>query len=255
MDIPSIGFKPNLIQRITDCFKSRSRRLMFEQMLARGEERLSLEEQECIRKISMYKRLIHPVLSTRDQHTALENLRTSTSLETSGLALKLNFLNDFYTLTERRIINPNVIADNTSLYTYSGLDIELALLMGTRDLEMIDICFEEGLLDKFIDKMKGYRGLSQVSDVDFTFSFDYGNGEEKVRVKIIPKFVEEVSLTKEYGLILGFLSPHIAEDLNPQNHLIAGGYYINIHPDSVIDESTNIGTDKCNVYVNPPIRH
>ncbi len=250
MDIPSAGFKPNLIERITSCITSKYRRIRFEQILAQDKEKFSSEEQERIRQISMYKRLIFPVLSTEDQHTALENLYTATTSETSGLASKLKFLHDFYILTERRVINQSVIAYNISLYPYSDLDIELPLLMGVRDLEMIDTRFKEGLLDKFIDKMRKYQDLSQVSDVDFTFSFDYGNGKEKVKVKIIPKLVQEVTLTKGYGLILGFLSPEIAEGLKPQNHLVKSGYYINLHPDSVINESTNIGTDKCNVYVN-----
>lgn len=237
--------KPGLIGRIMKYFKN-SPRLDPERSKAWSLH----EEEEANRQISIYKRLISPILSTDDQRRALEGLHASTTVRTSGLALKLGFLNDFYTLTERGIVNKKVISCYPSLYVCSGLDLELPLLMGSRDVEMLDSCFKEGLLGKFVDKIWKCRNFSQLSNTDFTFSFDYGNGEEKVSVKVIPKEVQGVELEKKYGLVLGFLSVDLDKILEPQKHLVSGGYYINSTFDSILNNQTNIGTDRCKVYVN-----
>lgn len=238
-----IEFKPNLYYSFRRFFYNLKLRFRNWDSFREINNEISL------RNIETYKGLIKPVLTTRDQDFALENLHTRTNNTLSGLASKLEFISDYYLLCERGLVNQDTLTSYPSLYICSGIDIELPLLMGLRNVDMLDICFKEEL-EKIVDRLSNYNCFERVSENEFTFKFDYGNGRETVNVSAIDESLNEFNILKKYGLVLGFLTcPYDTDNFMASDYLVNRGYFIETKP-NVITDDVNIGTNKCRVYCN-----
>lgn len=192
------------------------------------------EEEELIKT---YRALLAPVMHTPDKVRALKNLRTASA---NGLLPKLQFLSDFYTLVERGIVDQEAISSRPALYVASGVDVELPLLMGVRDLQMIDPLY----LNKIFQKIKEYQGR-KIEKHRFCLNFDFGDGTREVIIQRCQKHLENVVLEKKYGLILEFASPPGFSGLDA--YLLEGGYHMGQKRDGI---KNTIGTERCLVYQN-----
>ncbi len=85
-------------------------------------------------------------------------------------------------------VSPDIMRKAALVYVGSHVDIELALLLDGRNIELVDPCFVDAGNIMAVEKRiaQGLNKKVRPSLTDIKFDFDFGDGEEEVTVRCRP---------------------------------------------------------------------
>ena len=119
-------------------------------------------------------------LPSEDLKRAFESLEAHTHPKKEAIEHKRTIVKE---ISERNLIDPAILKSAPVIYVGSNIDFEYPLVLGSREIYMIDPVFRE---DQSLGSLKGrIQGLvgdnwRQEQDGSIHFKFDFGEGEEEV---------------------------------------------------------------------------
>jgi len=203
---------------------------------------------------------LHELFRTSDLMNSYENLYTTTGETEMGggkyqqgkIETKKGNVRE---ILMNKMISEEILKTLPTVYLGSGTDIEYPLTIGSRNIVMFDPIFQNPEVRKKlftrIEKSIKERLSGNLSN-EFSFSFDFGNGDESVKVKIIPEYYTNktsMELPEQIGLVIMFASQneekriYIGDGL--KNKIIDGGAILTDNTLTKIknkqEESTELG--------------
>ncbi|MDD5639210.1 MAG: hypothetical protein PHR47_00145 [Candidatus Pacebacteria bacterium] len=168
-----------------------------------------------------------------DRLNAYHNLSTNTFPLEHKTSYKKGITRD---IISKNLIAENILQNNLAVYLGSGVDIEYPLVLGARNIWLIDPQFQNNEskleLKEKIEKIIKEKLPLKMQDL-LKFDFDFGSGKEGVIVSLIPKKygIDDIDFPKNIGLVILFAS----QDANGQvevsgdirKNIIDGGYILN----------------------------
>ncbi len=191
------------------------------------------------------------LFKTDDLMSAYQNLYTTTGETFAGDIGKIKAgkieakKGNVREILMTKMISEEILKNLPTVYLGSGADIEYPLAIGSRKIVMFDPIFKnqeskKELIDR-IEKIINEK-LSDGLTNDFSFLFDFGNGDELVEVKIIPEYYTKktsTELPKKVGLVIMFASQdgqygRIAVEDNLEKKIVDGGAILTDHAFTII---------------------
>jgi hypothetical protein len=175
-----------------------------------------------------------------DNKELLHSLTSATSNPFANRA-KTELINVVYKRADAEFI-----AKNPMLYGCSGIDIELPILLGARNITLRDMAFDGRLNQQLESRLKAFEHYEK-TDNTYTIGHDFGKGEEAVTIKVENGDIRHLEPNTQYGFIMEFLGMGAMNDkcLDPEftSHLMIGGY---LRADDTVDYSFQA---ICNTYM------
>lgn len=157
---------------------------------------------------------------SEDNKELLHSLSSATMVIDRSNRTKIQFLSALFDYAD-----PDFIAHTPFLYTCSGLDIELPLLAGARDITMQDIEFDGMLHSKLENRLICFEGYEKKDGV-YQIQHDFGYGLEDVKIKEVGGDIRKFEPGKKYGTIIEFFGA--VKDMTSlplfNKNLMIGGY-------------------------------
>ncbi len=126
-----------------------------------------------------------------------------------------------------RFADAEFIVQNPMLYGCSGIDIELPILLGARDITLRDKAFDGRLNHQLESRLKSFEHYEKQDGI-YVVGHDYGKGEEEVKIRAENGDVRDLEKGTQYGFIMEFLGTGAMNDkfLDPEftSHLMMHGY-------------------------------
>ncbi|GEM_PF-2079462 len=177
------------------------------------------------------------LFTSNDRREAFRRLSVTTALELEQAMLhyKKKVLLD---LLGKKEVNQNIVREHKTVYLGASTDIEYPLCLGGRNIVLVDPTFKDEvgrllILNKIKD-MGGHEP-TKISEDEYSFLFDFGNGVEAVSVELVGKSYasreefSEYKMPDKVGLILSFITPsgptagHPLDARVVRDKLVAGG--------------------------------
>ncbi|MSU54761.1 MAG: hypothetical protein EXS48_02955 [Candidatus Staskawiczbacteria bacterium] len=123
-------------------------------------------------------------LKSPERIKAFESIDTSTNPRRSNIEKKQGIISE---IIKKGLVSEEVLKNNPLLYLGSGTDVEYPLALGSRKIIMADFMLQDVEVRQYIaDRIKSLINKEVTVEGDeFVFNFDFGEGEEVVRVKFI----------------------------------------------------------------------
>ncbi len=185
---------------------------------------------------------IKTLLPTEDLQRAFERLATATmtmynlaTLEKKRAVLEMR---------ERGFLDEGLLRRFPAVYEASGTDIEYPILLGGRNIIMVDpFTLRETGRQRVEDVITALaQGRAEkMNDYSFSFPFDFGSGEEHVTIRLDPRAyadegapsaaferdqVERFVSPAETAMLLAFQGSDIGADTKSVESLIPGGLVV-----------------------------
>lgn len=201
---------------------------------------------------------IEQLFPSPDSRRAIEQMSAETMPRKSAIEYKKN---NVVEIREKNLINPEILKQHPTIYVGSSVDIEYPLLLGARNITLVDPIFrDEKAVAELAGRIVNFTGENpqQVSAQEISFSFDFGEGDEDVLVQISPTAYakqdrqtlnlpaelssthDEQEITQSYdepekftppdeiGMLLGFRTTETDLDQDEQAfaNVVEGGYVL-----------------------------
>jgi len=226
------------------------------------------------------ERKIRRLLPNEFLQRAFNNLTTETAFAEEATERKRNWILE---IRERKLIDPEILKNNPTVYIGSGTDVEFPILLGAQNIIMVDPIFEDKeKVDEVIRRIEAMIGNNELKISEeqinsktktiFEFTIDGIN----FRIEIVPVYYalqkiiehrrkmpsprryEEIKPGIEGQDLLGFMPPEkigmilaflpvevsIDDDQNTIRNLVPGGYIL----------TTGSLPNLVNIQINEPWR-
>jgi hypothetical protein len=183
-------------------------------------------------KNRLIERLRNKGIFSEDVGKALQNLDADTVYRGYSVLEKLHFV-----LRTCNILHSSLIVKmNPALYVASSIDVEFPLLLGVRDIHLLDFGYSQGKMNVSLDnKLAGYRDFAKKGP-ERSISFDFGAGDEKIKIRTISRNWSEFKSSQLYGLHIEHLGPKtLFYSPNSLGCVLPGGFFICTQGDFRVD--------------------
>ncbi len=143
---------------------------------------------------------------------------------------RLEFFNSFFKFKKEHGINQEIIKNNPCIYPGAGYDPHTPILLGARNIDLLDPTYQNQKDREIVfEELKRYGPVIKLSDYEYEFYKDFGNGPELVKVNLLPWDSYTFNTKRKYGMVLAFRSADAADGLNnsilmPKGYRILGNY-------------------------------
>jgi hypothetical protein len=135
---------------------------------------------------------IERLLPTEFLQRAFNNLTTETTFAEEATERKRNWILE---IRKRKLINPEILKNNPTVYIASGTDVEFPILLGAQNIIMVDPIFEDkekvNEVRRRIEAMIGNNELKiseeQINSKTKTI-FEFTIEENNFRIEVIPAY-------------------------------------------------------------------
>lgn len=141
----------------------------------------------------------------KDIVLAAETLETDTAFPMGHIVTKLeNAL-----ALRNRLQQEGIVQKEKMKYIGSGLDIQYPLLLGGRNIILVDSIFQEDQhLPDLLERIKKYDPEAQLtkeeSNSTIHFLFDFGKGKEQVAIQVVPQSFQSLPKQEPIGVLITY---------------------------------------------------
>ncbi len=179
--------------------------------------------------------------------------------------------NNILEIRKNNLINVEIIKENPTVYIGSGIDFEYPLLLGARNIILVDpILKEDAVIQKLKEKIKSITDLepTKISENELCFLLDNG---ETVKIRMEPTLygspegiakmqsdekeqIKRFQPPEKIGMILGFrtVGTDVDEDKESTEKLINGGYILTDNAFNSFFEALTDEEKREYLYANSP---
>lgn len=174
------------------------------------------------------------ILPTQDLKKAFYQMKASTMPPVAALNEKKEII---VSMREGQYIDESILKERRTVYVGSGTDIEYPILLGARNILMVDLGSSESFIAEIEERIKNISGKFEKTENGYSFEVDFGLGKEVVNLEIDSSWygptVGDVSesdykkfdFPKNTGLVVGFASGGpLDRDPNLVTNLPSGSY-------------------------------
>lgn len=142
---------------------------------------------------------------SKDIVLAAESLETDTAFPMGHIVTKLeNAL-----ALRSRLQQEGIVQREKTEYVGSGVDVEYPLLLGSRNLILVDpILQDKKSSTKVSERVRRFdpeaQEIKEDGSLTIHFLFDFGNGKEKTSVQVLPQFFQSLPKQEPIGVLITY---------------------------------------------------
>lgn len=147
------------------------------------------------------------IFPSQDRQKAFERISAVTTPQDEAIEHKKTIVKE---IAEHNLLPVDTLRHHPTVYAGSHYDVEYPLALGCRRIIMVDPELKNadaaGEIGKRIHALIDEEP-TRVQENVFTFNFDFGEGDEKVSIELVPKYYNPQEISTPFGS-----SPKIPED-------------------------------------------